>query len=445
MNYEKQYPVPKCASRVLRLPLSRLRAGDVVREFYLLHVKEGDRGLECAEGLAASTLIGEPKLPIVDLYATSDEVFALCAGEGKKRYLYGMVNARSYTDMDTGERFYISPATPILDYPLHQFWYVITSNNVWRCCTYEASKYLIKGRGGICGAEYAGRFFFFDADRLYYTKPYDETVWDLVEDGTMQTYGYIDMPSPCGGFLDCACFKDRFFIVCKKGVIKVKMGGKTIEGRIDFLPQNCGETKKGTAQTIGDKMFFFTERGLCSFDGETFRHLATPCSRRIDFSTAYKTGTWRGKYYAFAALDTGEKRVYVYDPLTERETFLRIDVEKFCAGYTAAAVKGGVIYELADKVLPENGDPCSICCKIAVNGGKPARIDWIRIEGSGEFEAEAATPEDGAARAKGTAGKTLPLTRSLYGSVLSLTISTRDADFLVTGIALGMGEVDDGD
>lgn len=445
MNYEKQYPVPKRAARVLRLPLSRLRAGDTVRELCLLHVKEGDSGFECAEGLAPCTLRGKPKRTILDLFATPDEVFALCAGTGGSKNLYGMACSRDYADMDAGDIQCIAPIAPVIDYPLAQTWYVVTPTHIWRCCAYENSKDFSNRMGGFYGAEYAGRFFFLDSRRLYYTKPYDESPWQYTEDGTLQAFGYLEVPPRCGEFVGGACFKDKLFIFCKAGVVEVTMGGKTIEGKTRYLPQNCGETVKGTIQTIGSRAFFFTERGLCSFDGETYRRHATPCSRHIDFSAAFKSGAWRGKYFLFAALDTGEKRVYCYDPLTERETFLRIDADMFCAGLAAVAVKNGAVYQLSDKILPENGDPCSICLKITVNGGKPARIDWLRIEGQGEFEAEAATSGDGAARAKGEAGLTLPLTRSLYGSELSLTISSRDADFLVTGIALGMEEDENDD
>lgn len=444
MNYEKEI-VPPAAGRVLRLPLSRLRAGDTVRALYLLHVKEGERGFECAEGLKAADYTHTPAGTPVDLFATSDEIFVLYAASSGTRYLFGLENGRNYSDMPAGDVQRIAPVTPRLDYPLPQTWYVVTPDHTWRCCAYEASKDFSNGQGGFFGTEYAGRFFLLDGRRLTYTAPYDESEWEYTENGQLQQFGYIEIPPRCGEYVDGAVFDERLFLFGRTGVVEVVMGGKTLNGKTRYLPQQVGETIKGTVQTIADKAYFFTEKGLCLFDGENFRRVASPCSRRIDFSCAFKTGVWRGRYYAFVALDTGERRIYVYDPETERETYLREEVDAFCAGKRALAVKNGAFYTLADRILPANGDPCSVCVKLAVNEGRSARIDWVRIEGEGQFEVEASTPEDGAARARGSAGARLPLTRSLFGAELSLTISTRDADFLLTGIAVGMGEGTDDD
>ena len=152
-------------------------------------------------------------------------------------------------------------------------------------------------------------------------------------------------------------------------------------------------------------------------------------------------GATRGKFYAFVAVKEGWRRIYVYDPAHGRETYLSVEAEKFAAGFKAFAAKEGAIYELTEHTLPEN-EACSVCCKLVPAAGKTVRIDWIRIEGKGEFGVEASTPDDGGTLAHGEAGRALPLFRSLYGAELSLTISSRDPDFRITGIAVGMGEAE---
>ncbi len=442
MIYDKSFPVPARKRSVLTLPASRLRAGGKVRDAFLIHLKETDTGFVCAEGFQQI----ERPYPeeIYRLYAMEDELICLCKVPQKGPLgIYIYRHAYQYYNARLNEVYACFAVNLHKDEPTPRRWCVVNDS-----CSYiygyeptSAVNYSQNMGGGVGGLEYADRIFILQDNMVCYTQPFAEGNWEMNRNTDLRLSGKLPVTEKLGTFVGGAVLNDTAYFFLTYGVLKWKMHGDVLETETLVIPMKCGAVLRDTCRVADGHIYFFTEKGLCRFDGKTFEEVFAPCSRIIDFSAAVECSAFENKIYACVALKDGSRRVYVYDPRHERESFVDIEASTFSAMYSGYAVSKGELWEMTKRGLPPDGGPCRLCVRFLLGGDAPC-TEWVRVEGEGEFTVEASTEEDGCAVAKGKSDSVLPFSRVLRGAVLTLTISSYSEDLRITGLSLGTAEED---
>ena len=422
------------------MPASRLRAGSSVRDVFLVHMRETERGFECAEGIFPI------KMPFTEvpfkLYVVENGL--LSANHVPQRggdCLYSVLTSRNFYGLTlTVMPSAVVPADMVIDTVRKDVW-----NVVFPGCTlyYNGSTGQMldysQSTGGIYGLQYAGRVFVIREDEIIYTRTYGLRNWNIETNTEVQTSGKLTVPADCGDLVTGIVYRDDAYFFAQYGVWKLHMGGKVLNTKTMLYPHGCGEVVKNSCQIVDGHIYFLTTKGLWRFDGNNFEHVPSPCFALADFSAEVESGVFDGQYCAHVALRDGNRRVVAYDPYYDRDRFLGAEFVSFGAKDKAYVIRDDLIFELKGRGLLPGGDPCSLLCTLVLGGNDPC-TEWVRIEGEGEFTVEASTKEGGAAFAKGGAGEKLYLSRALRGGSVSLNISTFTETFRITGVTVGIGE-----
>ena len=441
MRYDKSYSPPRRARSALFLPASRLRAGSTLRDVFLVHMRETDGGLVCAEGLAPIDM------PFTDtpikLYVVANDIISVNHVASRSAdCMYAVFAKRNFYS-------YKLPSMPCSVTPVSfkigeirkDAWEVVISERAFYCDAGNGQMLDYSQKtGGLFGLAYAGRFFLAQADRIIYNAVYSLQNWNVSANTDPQGSGMLLVPADCGDLVTGTVYRDDAYFFAQYGVWKLHMGGDVLDTKTTLYPHNCGEVLKGSCQVVDDKIYFLTTRGLWRFDGSRFERVNAPCFDRVDYSAEAETGTADGQYFAHAALRDGNRRIIAYDPAFDRDRFLAPEVVSFGALHKGYAVRDNVICTLTERGLPADGSDCRLLCTVLLGTKNNPCAEWVRIDGEGEFTVEAGTPEDGAAFCKGKAGEKLYLSRALRGETVSLCISTRAENFRIAGIGLGIGE-----
>ncbi len=440
MIYDKTYSPPRRSRSALYFPASRLRAGSAVRDVFLVHMRETDGGLVCAEGL-------EPiEMPFTDvpfkLYVVENEVISVnhVASRNTDGMFAVFAEQNYYGFRLTSMPRSVSAVYFTLNEVRKDTWQLVFSDRTFFCEAEDGQMLDYSQRtGGLFGFPYAGRFFLAKADRIIYTAAYSLKNWAVSTNTDVQASGTLYVPAQCGDLTAGIVYRDDAYFFAQYGVWKLHMGGKVLNTKTVLYPHNCGEVLKNSCQIVDDKIYFLTTTGLWRFDGNKFERVVSPCFDLADFSAEVETGAMNGQYYAHVALRDGNRRIAVYDPRFDRDRFLGCEVASFGAMQKGYAIYGDVICEVTERGLP-GGEPCQVMCTLSLDGKNNPCAEWVRVEGEGEFTVEASTPEDGAALCKGKAGEKMYLSRALRGAAVSLCISTRTENFRIAGIGMGIGE-----
>lgn len=440
MIYDKDYSPPRRVRSALSLPHSRLRAGSGVRDVYLVHMRETERGFVCAEGLSPV------EMPFTEvpfkLYVVENGV--LTVNHVPRRNgdcLFSLFSARNFYGYTLAHLpCSVTPSDMEIDNVRKDAWNVVFPDRTLfmnggngQMLDYS------QGTGGVYGLQYAGRFFVIRSDTIIYTMIYGMKNWNIAGNTDPQASGTLTVPANCGDLLTGIVYGDDAYFFAQYGVWKLHMGGKVLNTKTMLYPHGSGEVIVGSLQVVDGHIYFLTTKGLWRFDGSRFEKVPSPCFELADFSAEVESGVFDGQYFAHVALRDGNRRVVAYDPYYERDRFLAAEFASFGAKHKAYVIHSDAIFELKDRGLPPDGDPCSLLLTLALDGNDPS-TEWVRIEGEGEFTVEASTQEDGAAFAKGRAGEKLYLSRALRGGAVSLNISTFTETFRITGVTVGIGE-----
>ena len=355
-----------------------------MRDVYLLHMRPTESGFVCAEGLSPI------KMPFTDipfkLYVLEHDVIS--ANHVPSRNIDGLYAVFS------GKNFYSVPAVSL---PNCIFTVNMkptdVSKTTWNIMFPDVTYYSMglngqmmnysQNVGGLYGLQYAGRFFVMQKDRIIYTMAYSVANWNVTTNTDVQKTGVMYVPPKYGELVTAIVYRDEAYFFAEHGVLKLKMGGKVLNTKTMMYPHNCGVILKDSCQIVDDKIYFLTTMGLWRFDGSRFERVASPCLDLADFSAGVETGMMYGQYYAHVALRDGNRRIVVYDPYFDRDRFLREEVVSFGAKYKGYVIRNDLIYEMTERGLPPDGDPCSLCCTFMLGDRREPCTEWVRIEGEG--------------------------------------------------------------
>ncbi len=302
--------------------------------------EEAGRGLMLAEGEDDPFAIGGVPLKI---YGTFSSYAAVAENSGERRFTASFAPQGFAIDIlpnfmlelrdAEGENRYFG-VTDSAIYEITPTGYALVTDQV----------------GGSCGAAMGERLFVANGDRLYYSAPLDGGDWSQ-ERGKG---GWFDLPSAYGGIVALVPYKDALYLFRERGEItKFVMRGDDLNAKSSSLPALFHDVLPNTCDVCGDRIFFFTDAGLCAFDGRECRVIETKHASSFASSGAVGIGL-KGRYYLYAP--SISPYLYCYNTLTGFANYVSTGCEQLAKGYGRALVLyNGFLFNLTANASPAVG------------------------------------------------------------------------------------------
>ncbi len=377
MRYEKDITPPSASFFFERLTPEKMRDADKGRSLSLYHVRETAQGLVCGEGY--EEMYGLEK-PVGRMYLADREIYCYEPDSGS---LFEVTAKRRYTGAG-------APPTAAV----RHFRENGTGGVYWLFS--DTVKYGESGQfsgsgnyGGVAAVLHRERMFFVKGRTLYYTRPFSS---EGPENPSRDPHGFgkIDFSTENGDFVGIASFRNRLYLFLERGILRVRADGEALNFSAETLPYACGKIVAGSVADCGDRLAFITDRGLYSFDGNTYRFAGSGDTEEMDLS-AIHASSYLGKYFAFVKR-AGGNALYLYDFERNYGRFLFASpMTDAVAGANAFFVSYPSVCRLTEKgALPKGGTECSLRLTLQ----KPMmRLEWVRIVGKGEFTVRIGTRE----------------------------------------------------
>lgn len=175
---------------------------------------------------------------------------------------------------------------------------------------------------------FQGRIFTARADELVYSAPFD--VGDFSE--SIDGGGSIVLPSDTGKIVAFAAVSSALYVFCEYGIWKLTAAGSARDFRLEKVGYTHGKILGGSACAAacsgGEKVFFFTENGICKLENSSVEKIC----ENLAFSVKSE-----GQVCKYAYLDG--KVIYAYQTPTGTVESLVIDAETE-KGYPCFAAQG---------------------------------------------------------------------------------------------------------
>lgn len=391
--------------------------------------------------LTAEDLRKNYRLKTFQLRRTGEEI-VLAEGE---REAFAMPGNSTHISAVTGKNYAYDPAISRL-YPIGEDYYynkIPASHIIVRyftktnyeetfCVTddivYRFNGYSLMNNqnhnGGPCAALFRERVFTAKGSRLFYTKAFDGREWQASRYGA----GYIDLFSDdAGEILALLPYKDKLYLMRRHGITVFRVLGDELNFKAVHLPMKCGAMIDKSAAFCGEKIGYFTERGLYLFNGASSERAENARHDEIDFSKSVKAVSCCGRYYALVTKKTGGKAVYCYDPAECYAHFIENGAVDLAAADEVFFSRGGKAYKLTEKGLSQNFSPYLTAENVAFGIGEEKMLRAVAIEGEGAYRVTI-TSNRGQRTVKGRAGEVIKLRSPLRGNGFSLKICVDPAD-----------------
>lgn len=395
----------------------RLSAKDLLRNHRrrTFHMREDGGGLVAAEGEAV-----EFTLP-----PTCTGVAALpgkVAGHSPvKNYIYFMKADKSGYD-----RVYASAVPP---YRLIRYYdtqgaeqiVCVTENNVE---SYVGTSTLHVGIGkGGCGAIFHDRVFTAKGERVQYSAPMKISEWNYSRNGA----GYLDLPWDEGGsILGMQPYKDKLYLFRRHGITCLRVLGDELNMKAVHLPLKYGKLIPESVALCGEKVGYFTDKGLCLFNGAVSELAGNSRCDEIDFSRTVKSLAHCGRYFSLVTRKEGGKAIYCYDPEQGEAYFIENGAVDIASGDELYFSRGTLAYRLTERGVPENFTPYFTAENVAFGSGGEKMLRSVAVEGKGAFSVSVSSKR-GSRTVRGNANEILKLRSPLRGNAFDLKISVDPA------------------
>ena len=417
--------VPSNRRHIVRFKAASMRAGEGrVRAHRLDHLREEKGALVCAEGESTATTL--PSLT-TDIWCVGDRLLAYRAS---RKTLTVLMNNRMYL---VGEE--VIRVAEIVESSGAKSIFVICPDGLYLFSNVGVSttKYdpaptttnLVLFHERVIGA--AGQ-------QMRYTAPSDIRSW--VSYGE-QTAGWCDLLPTGGDVVDVVGMRGNVYFLREHGITCLTGYVDVYNFRLEDIPFGMGRIVSHAA-VIGEKAYFFTECGLCCFDGSRTERAPGAMDEEIDLSNILRVQMAGERIFAASVgLTDGSQALYLYEPARERGRFVRRNFENFTAGDDIYLMRGTAAYRLTGRALPSGGS-CCLTATFALGdlGEGEKRLEGVFLDGKGSFEVEA-VGEDGIARSRtGEAGQWIDFPASVRGETVTLRIQSSDVDLSIGEILL---------
>ncbi len=203
---------------------------------------------------------------------------------------------------------------------------------------------------------------------------------------TIEDSGTLQLPMGTGKIVDLVSFSEQVYVFFERGIARLSPAGTAKEFRVEKLEYGGGKIVAGTAGACGEKMLFFAEDGVYSFDGT---HAKKICENMPIYPVCGEQvcnhGYLSGKYFVRYTDKDGEKKTVVIDPKQESGYFLP-DLKGLTACFGELLfVSDGIIQRVQVGEELFDDEICqftSVGVGFGIHGRK--RIRSVTIEGEGE-------------------------------------------------------------
>lgn len=408
--------VPVSARSALRLTARAMLEDARILGFRAEHFRYADGAFVCAEGEEEAY---ELPAGTQAIFAAGESLLAYEAAEGRLRYMdsgavrpvdAGIFRVASFVDAE-GQRqtFSLSPDK------LQLF-------SVDNAMSTAVAKNATDTNLVLCHE----RLFCAKGSRVRFTPCLDMQSWAITKE---QGPGWIDLPSAYGDIGDIAVLRDGIFLFRANGITRLRAYGDTLNFRAEEMPYACGRLVARTVAVCGETALFFTDRGLCAFDGTSARRAECAFDSMLDLTEPLTTGAANGVFYACAALRGGGRALYAYDLAEGCGRILGHAVQHAAFGASVWLMRGGRAYRLTERGLPASG-ACAVEFSVSLSGCGEGekRLEAAVPDGEGTFELYV-SGEDGACAAVCRAGERAVFSHAVRGETLKVrfTASSQDA------------------
>lgn len=107
-------------------------------------------------------------------------------------------------------------------------------------------------------------------NQVWFSDDFSPSNWTVSEEGG----GYIDFADECGDVIKVVTFLDYLYIFREHGIFRLTAYGEQSEFLLKKVFTNTGRIYKNTIAVCGDKIIFFADEGLFTFDGYTATRIA---------------------------------------------------------------------------------------------------------------------------------------------------------------------------
>ncbi len=416
MRYDKtSLPVPS-EEPCERLTLSRLRERG---NLSLIHMRrDGDR-LVCAEGIEAEADFGAV---CTALFVTEDKIYGYDAAT---KCLLGLKTNTRTAGISACPRVLI----PHYDKSGEKRLYIVQETKTGDLGT---SGYAEAGPYGGYGVLHRERLFLLSGNRLFFSRPLSfERFTDSGRDP--DGFGYIDFSVPFGESRGIAVLKDRLYLFFRRGILRMRADGEVIGFSAEVLPFGGGEIVENSVACTGERIIFFTDRGMWSHDGSSFQKIEAEGIEEIGSFVGAEG--YCGKYVATVGTQEGGRAVFLYENGTESAHFVELDgLTGAAAGYGIFLLAGRKVYRLTEKGLPLDGE-----CTLRLGIRTYRRLKGVRVIGNGTFTVSVAQK-----KVTVKAGSIARFAALPEAGEIKITVSSAQEDFFIEAIDCLWEEEDDG-
>lgn len=141
--------------------------------------------------------------------------------------------------------------------------------------------------------------------------------------------GWLRLEAKLGNVLNLVVLGDIIVAVCEYGLAKISAFGSPENFRLASVQQKTPKIFRDTAAVTGGKLYFYTEEGLYSFDGNRISEELASVAEMLEnpaYAAAY------GQNYCVCGYSTALKRqaILVYDSADGAAYFMDIPAQRFC-------------------------------------------------------------------------------------------------------------------
>ena len=199
---------------------------------------------------------------------------------------------------------------------------IYTGNGVLRYTTEKFSSVPF-GTQLCAGAMHCGRLFAIDRqdnNKLLWSAAGDFTDWSH----DLDKAGYLMLDPERGKALNILCFNGRLVLVREYGLTVINMFGSPENYATGITDTSCEKIYKDTAVVADGKLLFFTQTGLCSFDGSRITRLEHRNAR--DITNGFCAVEFAGNYILACESEALQRKVLLCYRIADGESYI-IDCE----------------------------------------------------------------------------------------------------------------------
>ena len=415
---------PAAKRQVVRLSAHELREGGRVLACTLSHFREAEGALVCAEG---ETHVYTAVTGAAELFGCGGHLLSYVPSQGKVYFL----DTAGSCDAPAGvHRLCWAPAAD------GAYIYMLGSMLTKAFCVTETESVSCGGLATCAVVPYHERLFAVDGRTVRFGKLLDFSGGQWSGGAGEQGPASFELPPRGGDVVDAFVLGETLYFLREETVTALTAYADPYNFRLREIAFTNGKAKENSAALCCGQAYFFTERGLCRFDGTRVTRAAGAADGEIDLTAGVRASVCGNVLYFAVTKKDGTAALYAYEPLFERGRYLLCGAGTLSLGEGGHVMRDGLVYALGGKAAPQNGR-CTLSFTLSFADAfcGETRVESIFVEGEGGFRVTVRGAED-EETAEGTANERIVLASAVRGSVFGVEISSSDAAVRIGAVSV---------